>query len=181
MRAFRAAWLPAVLLAACAGVPAPVGAPGPVSAWTLAGRIGIQTETQSLSGNFRWRHRPDTDDLLLTSPLGQGVARIERGAAGVMLEVPGEAKRSASDAETLTRDTLGYALPVAGLVWWVQALPDPGRRFEADHDAVGRLVRLRQDGWTVDYLQYAGNRPRKLVLTREGLEIRLVADTWQSE
>jgi outer membrane lipoprotein LolB len=36
----------------------------------------------------------------------------------------------------------------------------------------------------IDYLQYAADvpaRPRKLVVVREGLEIRLVADSWQAE
>lgn len=183
MRRFFAAWLPALLLAACASVPAPPAGPpvGPAPNWTLGGRIGIQTEAQSLSGNLRWQHRPDFDSLLLTSPLGQGVARIERSAGGVTLDVPGEAPRTAPDAETLTRDALGYALPVAGLAWWVQALPDPGRPFDAARDASGRLERLKQDGWTIDYLQYVETRPRKLTLSRDGLEIRLVADEWQAE
>jgi len=36
----------------------------------------------------------------------------------------------------------------------------------------------------IDYLQFAPDapaRPRKLVVAREGLEIRLVADSWQVE
>ena len=76
------------------------------------------------------------------------------------------------------------ALPVSGLTWWVQARPAPGSAFEATHDADGRIAQLKQDGWVIDYLQYADDaprRPRKLVVTREGLEIRLVADDWQSE
>ncbi|MEW6118527.1 MAG: lipoprotein insertase outer membrane protein LolB [Pseudomonadota bacterium] len=183
MRSLLAAWLPALLLVACTSVPVLPSLPSatPASRWTLAGRIGIQSEAQSLSGNLRWQHRPDFDELLLASPLGQGVARIERTYNGVMLDVPGEALRMAPDAEALTRDALGYALPLAGLVWWVQALPDPARPFEANRDASGRLERLKQDGWTIDYLQYVDTRPRKLTLNREGLEIRLVADEWQAE
>jgi outer membrane lipoprotein LolB len=66
----------------------------------------------------------------------------------------------------------------------VQARPDPDRDFKATHDAIGRLAQLKQDGWVIDYLQYAADepaRPRKLVVTREGLEIRLVADNWETE
>jgi len=71
---------------------------------------------------------------------------------------------------------------VSGLVWWCTGLPDPARAFEARHGAAGRLAQLRQDGWVIDYLQYAADaRPRKLVVAREGLEIRLVADSWQVE
>ena len=79
---------------------------------------------------------------------------------------------------------LGYGLPVSGLVWWVQARPAPDRAFEATHDASGRIAQLKQDGWVIDYLQYADDapaRPRKLSVARDGLEIRLVADTWKGE
>ena len=178
-RAF-AACLP-LLLAACATVPPPPAAELTGAGWRFSGRIGIQTETQSLSGNLRWQHRADADSLFLSTPLGQGVARIERSAAGVTLELPDQPPRRAPDAETLTRDALGYALPVAGLVWWMQARPDPGRPFTAERDDNGRLARLEQDGWTIDYRQYVQDRPRRLTLIREDIEIRLVADEWQTE
>ncbi len=173
------------LAAGCATTRPPVPAETPVSwpaRWTLQGRIGVQSGEQSLSGNIRWQHHADRDEVLMTSPLGQGVARIVRDAGGVLLEVPNQLPRRAGDAESLTREALGYALPVSGLVWWVQGLPDPARAFEARHGAAGRLAQLRQDGWVIDYLQYAADaRPRKLVVAREGLEIRLVADSWQVE
>ncbi|MHB1213648.1 MAG: lipoprotein insertase outer membrane protein LolB [Thiobacillus sp.] len=184
MRRLAAALLLA-LTAACASTPpiAPVVAvPPPSASWTLQGRIGVQAGEQSLSGQIHWQHSVATDEVLLTSPLGQGVARIVRDAGGVVLEVPNQPARRAPDAESLTREALGYTLPVAGLAWWVQARPDPDAIFEATRDAVGRLVQLKQNGWVIDYLQYAPDgRPRKLAVTREGLGIRLVADSWRTE
>jgi outer membrane lipoprotein LolB len=184
MRRLIKAWLLA-LAAGCASLPPAVPTDAviaPSANWTLQGRIGIQAGEQSLSGQIHWQHRADTDEVLMTSPLGQGVARIVRDAEGVLLEMPNQPSRRAPDAESLTREALGYALPVAGLVWWVQARPDPGLVFEATHDSAGRLTQLKQNGWVIDYLQYAADaRPRKLVVMREGLEIRLVADSWQAE
>ena len=186
MRAWGATALLALLLGGCATVPsAPpvVEAPYWSANWTLQGRIGIQTDTQSVSGALHWQHREQSDELLLTSPLGQGVARIVINTDGAVLEMPNQPVRRAADAESLTRDTLGYALPVAGLVWWVQAQPAPGRTFDATRDAAGRLAQLKQDGWVIDY-QYAADapaRPRRLVVVRDGLEIRLVADSWSVE
>ena len=179
-------WL-ALVVGGCAVIPSVPSAQigNALSAnWTLQGRIGIQTGEQSLSGNIRWQHRADTDELLLTSPLGQGVARIERNAEGVILEVPNQPARRAPDAESLTREILGYALPVSGLTWWVQARPAPDRAFDATYDSAGRLAQLKQDGWVIDYLQYSADAPacpKKLVVAREGLEIRLVMDSWQAE
>ena len=187
MRHFAVTALLALSLGGCASVPptprAAVESALPAN-WTLQGRVGIQSGEQSLSGQIHWQHRAEMDEVLMTSPLGQGVARIVRNGEGVQLEVPNQPTRHARDAESLTREALGYALPVAGLVWWVQARPDPGSAFEAAHDAAGRLAQLRQNGWVIDYLQYTADmpaRPRKLVVAREGLEIRLVADSWQAE
>jgi outer membrane lipoprotein LolB len=185
-RQVAALWL-ALALGGCASTP-PVTPEQIETAlplnWTLQGRIGIQTGEQSLSGQIRWQHRVETDELMMTSPLGQGVARIVRDAAGVTLEVPNQPARHATDAESLTREALGYALPVSGLTWWVQARPAPDRAFEATRDNAGRIAQLKQDGWVIDYLQYAVDaptRPRKLTVARDGLEIRLVADNWQAE
>lgn len=184
MRVLVVTVLLALTLGGCASVATPPAAvavfPLPDS-WTMHGRIGVQTGEQSLSGQIRWQHRGNGDELLMLSPLGQGVARIVRDAEGVALEMPNQPVRRARDADALTQDALGYALPIGGLVWWVQALPDPVRTFEAKRDAAGRLAQLKQDGWTVDYLQYSTDaRPRKLVVTREGLVIRLLADSWEN-
>ena len=177
----------AAVLGGCASVPpAPPVAPHAAlpASWTLQGRIGIQTAEQSLSGNIHWQHLPASDELLMTSPLGQGVARIVRNANGVILDMPNQPLRYAPDAESLTQEALGYGLPVSSLMWWVQARPAPDRAFEATRDASGRIAQLKQAGWVIDYLQYAADapaRPRKLVAVRKGLEIRLVTDSWQSE
>lgn len=179
------AWM--LALAGCASTPsvAPVDTGAPLSErWTLQGRIGVKSADESLSGNMLWKHRGGADELLLTSPLGQGVARIVRDPSGVTLEVPNQPARRAADAEALTRAVLGYGLPVAGLSWWVQARPAPGSTFEAARDNRNRFEQIRQDGWTIAYLRYADDapdRPQKLALTRDGLEIRLVVDSWKSE
>lgn len=173
------------LTAGCATISpplAPAVAPPLSVNWTLQGRIGVQAGEQSLSGQIHWQHGAETDEILLTSPLGQGVARIVRDADGVALEMPNQPTRRAPDAESLTREALGYTLPVAGLAWWVQARPDPDSPFEATRDTAGRLAQLKQHGWAIDYLQYAADgRPRRLAVAREGLLIRLVADSWQAE
>lgn len=183
MRGFAVIAALAWALGGCASVAPPPQAAIPVpiaDAWTLQGRLGVQTERESLSGQIHWQHGGGADQVLLTSPLGQGVARIVRDPEGVSLELPGQPVRRATDVDTLTRDALGYALPVAGLAWWIQARPDPLREAAVALGDDGRPARIVQDGWTIDYLQYGADaRPRKLVVSRAGLEIRLVADSWQ--
>ena len=55
------------------------------------------------------------------------------------------------------QNTLGFALPVEGLRYWLQPSPAPTSRAQ-DGARSGTTVRLKeitQDGWTIDYLAYA--------------------------
>ena len=152
--------------------------------WALQGRIAINAGENSQSGQLRWQHRPNRESLLLLSPLGQGVARIISDADGVTLEIPNKPVRRAPDAESLTREALGVALPLSGLSHWILARSDPKRPHEQTLDAAGRVTQIRQDGWLIDYPQYMSEtdpRPRKLNVTRNDLQIRLVIDTWELE
>lgn len=178
-----------VLLGACATPQLPASsAPTPTlsqnTPWSLQGRIALKAGDKSLSGQLEWQHRNNREELLLLTPLGQGVARIVSDDEGVLLEVPNQAPRRAPDAESLTRQALGVALPLSGLSHWIRVRPDPLRPFEQSLDASGRVGQIRQDGWVIDYPQYMNDtdsRPRKLNIARGGLEIRLVIDTWELE
>ena len=179
----------ALLLAACATpalrIPAtPIPAATLNAPWSLQGRIVLKAGKNSLSGQLQWLHRQNREELLLSTPLGQGVARIVSDAEGVLLEVPKQVPKRAADAESLTREALGVALPLSGLSYWIQVRPDPARPSEQTPDATGRIAPIRQDGWVIDYLEYMAEpayRPRKLNIARDGLEIRLVVDTWETE
>lgn len=188
MRHFGLAGL-AVWLAACAtpGILIPdksLSEAALAAPWTLQGRIAVKSDRQSLSGQLQWQHRAASEELLLSSPLGQGVARIVSDADGVLLEIPKQPPRRAPDAESLTREALGVALPLSGLSHWIKVRPDPARPSEQTLDAVGRVAQIRQDGWVIDYLEYGdapAYRPRKINVAREGLQIRLVIDQWEAE
>lgn len=179
----------AVLLAACAtpGIPIPdksVAEAAFAAPWSLQGRIAVKSDRQSLSGQLQWQHRATSEELLLSSPLGQGVARIVSDAQGVLLEIPQQPPRRAPDAESLTRGALGVALPLSGLSHWIRLRADPARPSEQTVDAAGRVSQIRQDGWVIDYLEYMdapAYRPRKINVAREGLQIRLVIDAWETE
>lgn len=153
-------------------------------AFTLAGRIAVRHGERGFSGGVRWVHGDAGDEISLTSPLGQTVARITGDTAGYQL-VTSEGRRfTAPDAEALTRGALGWDLPVRGLLHWVRAKNDPRRDAIIDIDGEGRVERVRQDGWEVAYARYRvveGRRfPGLVTLKRGELEIRLAIDEWQA-
>ena len=116
--------------------------------------------------------------MLISSPLGQGIARITRHGGKVKLVTADQKEYTASDAESLTERVLGWRLPLAGLPDWVQGRADPARPAQSVNDARSRLSELRQDAWRVEYREYEGGRPSRLRISRADLEIRLVVDEW---
>ena len=165
----------ALALAACATLPKPE-APPTEGAFELHGRVAVRYGSDGASGNIAWRHSAQADDLLITSFLGQGVARIRRSDGEVQLVADGKEHR-APDAETLTERVLGWRLPLEGLPDWVQGRPAPGRADQLRREGE-RLVAFVQDDWKVEYQAFDGDRPSRLRLTRPNLEIRLIVDQW---
>lgn len=174
------------LLSGCAVSPAertamPAGqVQSDVINFTLSGRLGVRHREESFSGSLDWTASSDDDELLISGPLGQGVASMSRSSAGVIMTPAGKEPIRAASAEDLTESVLGFRLPLAGLRYWVQGRADPARLAEKMPGADGLIKQLRQDGWVIDYLQYRDNRPRKIHVTRDRgeLEIRLVIDEW---
>ena len=86
----------------------------------LSGRIAVRYRDDAGSGNIAWRHAARADELLLTSPLGQGIARIVRTGDEVSLTTQDGREFRAADAESLTEQVLGFRLPLLGLADWVR-------------------------------------------------------------
>ncbi|MSQ63960.1 MAG: outer membrane lipoprotein LolB [Betaproteobacteria bacterium] len=179
MRSFCVAVV-ALLLAACA-------TPGFIlpqhgTEFELAGRIAVTYRDDAGSGNIAWRHGARSDELLLTTPLGQGIARLARADGEITLTTQDGREFRAADAESLTEQALGFRLPLLGLADWVrgraasQPAPEPVRERR---DAAGRLAELEQSGWKIRYLEYADALPSRLTLTFSGLELRLAISEWK--
>lgn len=127
-------------------------------------------------------HRVEADEILLLAPLGQTMARIRSDEQGAELDTPFK-HFVAKDPDELTQQVLGWRLPLAGLRYWVLALPAPKSAFDIEHDANGQVMLLSQDGWVIRYTRYAtqtqDSLPLRLALQRDGLEIQLLIDEWE--
>lgn len=176
----------AASLFACATPPARDVAPAVVAAadtpFELSGRLSARHGENAAAASFHWVHAPGADELVLSTPFGQALARLVGNADGVALELPDGTRVRADDWESLTREALGIALPVRGLVWWVRAAPRPASAHTVERDAVGRAAVLRQDGWEIVYgYRDAGTRPSRVVLAYPNIDIRLALDAQAGE
>ena len=167
----------AVLAGACAQ--APTAPPAADAEFELAARLAVRYGSESFSGSLSWRHARSSDEMLISSAFGQGVARIVREGDGVTLTTAEPREYRAADAESLTEQALGFRLPLAGLAEWVRARSSPSSPALTDKATDGRLRSLEQNGWKVEYLEYAAGLPSRLRLNYPGIELRLAITQWK--
>jgi outer membrane lipoprotein LolB len=168
----------ACAVAACATAPAITPPPG---GFAIVGRFAVKYGEEAASGRITWRHDDATDELVLSTPLGQGIAEITRRNGMYDLLTASEQRYSAADAATLTEQALGWALPLEGLPDWLRGRPQAGIDADLRYDGV-RLAELRQLGWRIEYSGYdeQAQLPKRLRLRRGDLDIRLAIDEWQT-
>jgi outer membrane lipoprotein LolB len=166
---FVAALAAAVWLAACAAVPPTRPPPvlaGIPAAFEMAGRISVRLAERSEIARLRWTHRATGDLWVISSPLGNEVARIEADAAGARLSGPAE--ESAPSFAELTERLLGVALDPAELAAWLHG--------KAPAEVAG--------GWkvTLEESVRAGDvdLARRLTASRGDVVVRLVVDDYRA-
>lgn len=164
-RIFTAALL--LWLAGCAAVPPAPQRPAAISVFAFAGRIALRQGETSHHANIDWRHAPEGDTVLLTTPLGQGVAELERDAAGARLTLADGRRYAAADWDELARGVFGLPLPLRAATHWL---------LGAEGDAA------TADGWRMSVLAREGAGPGALPTSiefaRDDIVVRLKIDEW---
>jgi len=140
-------------------------------------------QTRNAYGNFDWQQQGDTVTLQLLNPLGQTLAIVTSSPASATLELPNRQPVTADNVTSLMQHTLGFALPVEGLRYWLASSPAPTSHAKTivDPDQTSRMKEIDQEGWTIQYLAYAdapATGVKRLDLTRQDppLDIKLVLD-----
>lgn len=183
-RCLPAVALLALLSAGCALIEPMASAPRParetIEAFRLEGRIAVRRGGERFTANIDWRHDAQSDDMAVSGPLGQGLARLTAAGGAALLETADRKRFSAADLDGLTEQVFGTRLPVSGLGHWVLGRSAFGGA--ARLDAIGRLAGLTEQGWMIEYLRYEDDTPAALPALlqarREDVEVRLVIDSW---
>ena len=198
------AWL--LVLAACATqaprptLPAVAGDPAAhqqrraaalagMPAWALSGRVALTNGRDGGSGRIDWQQDGPRYDVSLSAPVTRQSWRLRGEPGQALLEGLGGGPRQGADARLLLLEATRWDIPVEALSAWVRG----ARADEAVFGGVsiafgddGRLSRLSQDGWTVDYDDWQAvhgqpaELPHRLTATRGEARVRLVVDAWQT-
>lgn len=172
------------VLAGCATQPAQVLPASNVSigAFSLNGRVAYKIDERGNKATVRWRHSATRDSLKLFSVLGTVVGEIEADSGGATLTTADKKAYRSNDVQSLTRQVLGWDLPLSGLRYWVIGRIDPAWPVQEQvRDDKDRLKSLTQNDWRIDYVEYFGESalPARLSLVYDRLRLRLIVDRWE--
>jgi outer membrane lipoprotein LolB len=198
----------ALLLASCAVPPARPPVPDPEAAWRahraalasvaafrVNGKIGVRTPRRGGQATIRWTRENGAQTIDLYGPFSSGHLLLTEDASGAVL-TSGKVTNRAPTAEQVLEESTGWKVPFAALRYWAIGLPDPAAPDSARLDESGRLARLEQHGWVVEYVEYGRSGPLELpvrlylktrtdhpddALPEEGrfeVEVRLVIQEW---
>jgi outer membrane lipoprotein LolB len=150
-----------------------------LDAWRLDGRVAVAVGTQGWQATLNWQQQADSTVVHLAGPLGVGAMVLKRTADGLSLN--GAPPSNAVLAQL--RDRLGFELPLDQLRFWLLGVPDPRAPFELKRNAQDRAAQLIQSDWTIDidrYMPFDGDvLPAHLVLSCEGVRVRIAVDHWE--
>jgi outer membrane lipoprotein LolB len=187
----------AIALAACASrppreaLPAIEGTPAAHQAaresalaampdWSLSGRLAISNGKEGGSGRIEWRQAGPRFDVTLSAPVTRQSWRVTGGEGEAVLEGLEGGTRTGPDAAQLVFEATRWRIPVDALVGWLRGTGSPAATL--DYAADGRLRRLTDGGWTVEYEGWrdvAGvELPDRIQAQQGEARVRLVIDQW---
>lgn len=154
-----------LLCAGCATVP-PSGRPAAdaIAAFAFYGRLAVRQGETRHHVRIDWRHAAARDEILLVTPLGQGVAEIVRDAVGARLTLADQRRFEAEDWGMLAQQVFGFPLPLRDSARWLLG-------------GAGDL-----EGWRMRVIERENAAPDALPtvieLERDDIHVRLKIDEW---
>jgi outer membrane lipoprotein LolB len=147
--------------------------------WLLQARIA--SGRVGWSGSLRWRQDEEDFDIRVSGPLGTGGFQARGNPGQVEIRTPRETVVT-QDPAALLLEKVGWTLPLQQLRYWAVGVPYPSTPAVVRYDAAGRLQRLEQDGWVLEYTEYGRYQhyelPNRFSLDSGDSHFRVVVDDW---
>ncbi len=150
--------------------------------WKLQGRVAGKSNNEGFRAGVHWNQLQSNYAIDLYGPLGRKVAVISGREGSVQLKTSKGESFQANNAENLMQDLFGYSLPINGLRHWLLGIPDPKQTHNLlALDEQGRLKKLEQAGWIIDYAGYHENPlmlPALIKISNPTLNANIKVDRW---
>jgi outer membrane lipoprotein LolB len=159
-------------------------------ALAFSGRVALSNGRNAGSGRIEWQQSGSDYGVTLSAPVTRQSWKLSGNAASARIEGIEGGPREGADVVQLLRETTGLDIPVGALAAWASGARADVAAFgpaKIGFDADGRLARIEQDGWTVDYLGWQDQQvdggevlavPDRINAQRDPARVRLAIDAW---
>lgn len=153
--------------------------------WSLQGRVALSNGRDGGSGRIDWQQDGDRYDVALSAPVTRQSWRLSGDETGAQLEGLEGGTRIGQDPAELLRKATRWEIPVTALSSWARGLRADARHGPATvhYAADGRLGRVEQAGWIIDYSDWRADPegvelPGRLNASKGEAKVRLIVDRW---
>jgi outer membrane lipoprotein LolB len=152
--------------------------------WKIKGALGINDSKQAWRSSVYWQQfARNVFDLKLFGPVGVGTLQVTGTAHHAQLTTAQNETFSAENADLLLAQQTGWLLPITHLYYWIRGIPVPGIPADREFDNYNHLLRLSQQGWTIQFQRYTAinglDLPSKILLQYKQLKIRIIISQWK--
>jgi outer membrane lipoprotein LolB len=157
-----------------------------VSHYEVKGRVAVAAGGEGFDARLRWVQEGARAQLSLSGPFGAGGVQVTSEGNSLSVVTSRGERLGDEDAREQLVSHLGFEPPLASLRYWMLGVPDPGQPVGQEVLGDGRLTRLEQGGWQIDYTAYmpvhthdmGQTLPAKVTLQRADVRVRLLVETW---
>ena len=133
------------------------------SRWIAKMSLVGKTDEQKFKTKVIWQQKDETYQIKLQDFIGRTVAIIDGSEDAVVVKTSKGQQYKGDNAEALIKELFGMHIPVSGLRFWLQGLPQPNRQLdELMLSEEGLAESIRQQGWLMSYPYYVANDPFKM-------------------
>ena len=152
--------------------------------WKIKGRTVIRQAKEGWNVSLVWQEFNNNYQIQLKGPFSQGGVTLNGNNEKAVLIMTDGKTITSNDPEKLIYDVLQVQLPISALRNWVRGIPDSNNEITSvEYDDKGRITRLMQNGWQVDYLRYIPfkeySMPSKIFINRGEQSLRLIIMRWK--
>ena len=159
-----------------------------LSDWAFNGRAAVKSGLTGGSVSVDWTQVGQVTALTMSGPFDTGRLAMT-GTPERMLITDGDGNSHLTrEPVAFLEEQTGWRIPLSALPRWLRGLPAgsladmPSGSYTLDES--GRLTRLDESGWAVEYDRYAPEGTSRLSLPhfvevrQDGMRIRIVVDSW---
>ena len=128
--------------------------------WTAHLSLLAVAQQQKFNTRLEWRQQAERYQITLKDFIGRTLAVIEGAPSVVTVKTARGQRYQGHNAEALINELFGLRLPVGGLRYWLQGLPQPGVELEKlVLSEQGLAEEISQLGWRITYPHYRVDDP----------------------